>query len=285
MGDSPELNFDGDGEVANKRRDLERLAYGRADSPQEERIAIAASQALAKLLDVRPTVVSAEQEIPAASVASEPSSSQVDQLSFGRDGEAAAVQAQRPRRVLVAVAAIFLLLGLIGGSIATSVAHSSLPPASASTSKLTSSPTPQDSVSVVSVANRWFAGEQAATDKYPFAPPDDASFVSASTRLVVNSSVFGQVWIAKKVGTASGYCLMTESLPLSDGGRGGTMTCASMRDFVLHGISMSVYDGSATVHWSGGEVSITTAGQIQVTPAADGMRRGPVQPTQYRRPG
>jgi hypothetical protein len=112
----------------------------------------------------------------------------------------------------------------------------------------------------VSVANRWFAGAQAATDKYPFAPPEDASFVSASTRLVLNSSVFGLVWIAKKTGTASGYCMMTESLPLSDGGRGGTMTCASLRDFVLHGIFMSVYDGGASVHWTGGEVSIDTAG-------------------------
>jgi hypothetical protein len=68
MGDAPELNFDDDEEVATKRRDLERLAYGRADSPREERIAIAARQALAKLLDVRPTVDSAEQETPAAPV-------------------------------------------------------------------------------------------------------------------------------------------------------------------------------------------------------------------------
>ncbi|MCU1598905.1 MAG: hypothetical protein JWQ47_2644 [Glaciihabitans sp.] len=264
MSDSPELNFDGDGVVADRRRDLERLAYGRADSPREERIAIAARQALAKLLDVRPTVDSAEQETPAAPVEGSSDPPLVAQLSFGDDGDAAAVHVQRPRRVLVAVAAVFLLLGLIGGSIATSVEQSSFhppsAPASASTSEPATFPTPQDSVSVVSVANRWFAGAQAATDKYPFAPPEDASFVSASTRLVVTSSIFGQVWIAKKVGTASGYCLMTESLPLSDGGRGGTMTCASMRDFLLHGISMPVYDGSASVHWAGGEVSITTAG-------------------------
>jgi hypothetical protein len=260
MGDSPEQKFDGDGAVAKERRDLERLAYGRADSPEEERIASVAGQALAKLLEVRPTVVSAEQEIPAASAADSSSSAQVDQLSFSREGKPAVVRAQRPRRLLVAIAAVFLLLGVIVGSIATSVQHSSLHPTSASTSAPTSTPTPQDSVSVVSVANRWFAGAQAATDKYPFAPPDDVSFVSASTRLVVNSSVFGQVWIAKSAGSASGYCLMTESLPLSDGGRGGTMTCASMRDFVLHGISMPVYEGSASVHWAGGEVSITTAG-------------------------
>jgi hypothetical protein len=260
MGDSPELNFDSDGAVANYRRDLERLAFGRVDSPEQERIAIAASQALAQLLEVRPTVVSAEQEIPAASAASSFDPAQVGQLSFGDEGEAVAVRAPRPRRVLAGVAAVFLLLGLIVGSIATAVQGSSLHPASAATSAPTSSPTPRDSVSVVSVANRWFTGAQAATDKYPFAPPEDASFVSASTRLVLNSSVFGLVWIAKKVGTASGYCMMTESLPLSDGGRGGTMTCASLRDFVLHGISMSVYDGSASVHWVGGEVSIDTAG-------------------------
>ncbi|MDQ1572642.1 MAG: hypothetical protein QOH44_201 [Actinomycetota bacterium] len=256
MGDAPDLNYDEDEEVADKRRDLERLAFGRADGPEEERVAIEARRALAQLLDHRPAIVSPEQEAQTPPVEGPSDPAQVGQLSFGLKSETEMVRAPRPRRVLVAVAAVFLLLGVVVGSIATSVQQTSAHPASAATT----SPTPQDPVSAASEANRWFDGRQAATDKYSFAPPGDVGFVKASTRLVANSSVFGRVWIAKKAGTASGYCMMTEGPLMSDGSRTGSMMCASMLDFLLHGISVPEPDGTSSVHWAGGEVSINVAG-------------------------
>ena len=264
--------------------ELQRLAFGRADSAAEHERANAALRQLQQLhaddirlaeskLSAQETGVAADAAQHDASVPAPDVSDEAVVLSEA-DSDGAAPSSTVfdrplsafPRWLLPVVAIGLIAVGALGGvaasgSWAESLSATPTPPPM---HFVEMSPAPVDDPGLppvppagdIDAAVRWFVGKQTAQDTMP-TPMDGMD--PATTRLVFHAP--GEdpwdAWVARSLGD-SGFCLAV-SHPRS--GMGGS-TCATPENFVLSGLAVVISDDSGpqskvSVSWDGRGVTAT----------------------------
>ncbi|GAA3893366.1 hypothetical protein GCM10022381_38840 [Leifsonia kafniensis] len=249
---------------------LQRLAFGRVDSPAEQQ---RADEALQQLQAAEAAAIrSIEDANVAGAVGTAGTAGNVG--AAGRESEASTDSPFRPvappprptasHRGLITLAAIGLVaIGAIGGAALAGTnhgspsasAHPAAHPASDPSAHPSEHPSAQPALSVAELATgihnaeTWFAAQQTSEDMLP--TPND--FMDpASSRLVLQSpgAVAWNVWIARSF--TGGYCLSV-AYPVQ--GREAA-TCRSEAVFIKSGLSM-LTDTGAEVRWTPAALTIT----------------------------
>lgn len=251
------------------RVDLQRLAFGRADSPAEKARADVALRQLqqAEADDIRAAEHADDAEIADAEGAA-PDAGRSDSRSADEPAGLAPNDGndrpdtphrrfQTPPRWLIAVVAVGLVvIGALGGAAASGSAQDSAArPSAAPTSHAAVVPLAERDWSAdPQAAERWFNGERTAVDELPYPVADlgsDSSIDPATSRLVmqVPGEFPWNLWVART--RAGGYCLYM-AYP-SDGT--SDYVCKTSEVFAASGLDFSSIPG-AQVRWDGSKLAI-----------------------------
>lgn len=251
------------------RVDLQRLAFGRADSPAEK---ARADEALRQLQAAEAAAIRAASDAKdAESHAAEGAATDAgrsDSVSADEPAGMAPIHGfvepnspprllQRAPRWLIPVVAVGLVvIGAIGGAAASgSASDSAARPSAAPTSHPAVVPfAERDWSADPQAAERWFNGERTAADELPYPVADlgsGSSIDPATARLVmqVPGEFPWNLWVART--SAGGYCLYM-AYP-SDGT--SDYICKTSEVFAASGLEFFSSPG-AQVRWDGSRLSI-----------------------------
>jgi len=234
---------------------LRRIAFGRANTPEEHAAAAAAHEALAR---AEAEDSAAAAEAAAAEHAEVGAAEPTDPGRPSVDDEPQPPDA--PARVWIVPAVVALVAGALLGGTATNLVRATPVAAPTAATSFTpgSSPRPASAIPVTAGAaftsgpgnlegaEGWFSRTQTDNDLNELFFGDPTRYVPESIRLV-QSTGSGEIWVAKT--PDGGLCLMATS---KDGGGG---TCATADEFTQRGLAV----GHATVQvaWDGVRMAVS----------------------------
>jgi hypothetical protein len=231
----------------SRRRELERAAYGRTETRDDEERAAEAARELAlwRSPESGPELV---VEDDAAAVVDHPVDPPVTDTTVGRLGV-------RNRIRLLIAAGFVAALGL---SFAAGTAIGHVTPATDARSTPAPTPTATFDPSALALsassvpaqgtpASGWFSTRQNAADRYPYLA-NMPQVIAATTRLVESSTLGSRVWIGHSSSPAGGYCLMASSDGTGKESAEETSSCVTATQFASLGLSLS--DDHVAVKWT-----------------------------------
>jgi hypothetical protein len=242
--------------------ELERRAYGRTSTAEEELDALAARRSLLELgRHSNPTVTP------------DPGPANVDPLrveATAKQGviakDADASRRPRIRRAVpfVVVGVVALVLGGLVGRVGPALPPASTPPSATPALGSTSMSITMSARdrTASTIGQSLFSRAQQPTDKFPFYDENSPEYQPSTVRLVATSTALGSVYIAKRGRLGAGVCLMLVSPKASDGSQTGTTGCASTSSFLAHGIVLKVIDTDESVgqvaHWTVHAITVSS---------------------------
>jgi hypothetical protein len=226
-----------DNAIEPTRRELERTAFGRAETPDE----IAAAQdALRRLVD----------EDAAAAAAARPSD-EVETAGPSAASEDVPEHRSPPlrRRTLVPLLVVVgLFAGAVVGILLSHPESTPAPLAGAESVTPSPAPTPNPAAALKSL----LVSQTKADKGYPL-PEGSGPFPiqPASVHRIMTASDGATLWTGR---SDTGICLMSTRNDAANGSTGGTITCATPSEFAVHGLTLA--EGTNLWTWNG--VAFTT---------------------------
>jgi hypothetical protein len=221
------------------RAELERMAYGRAETPIE----IAAAQdALHQLVEADAASVAAARPVEEPAIVpgpTVPESSYEDRFPTRR------------RRTLVPLLVIAgLFAGAVIGLLVTRP-ESQSPTGAAASSTPTAQPTPDAAAALKSL----LVPQTKADKAFPLSiGPGPSTIQSASIHFVLTAADGATLWIGR---SDNGVCLMWSGAHPTDGGIAGGVVCKAPNEFARRGLTLS--EGAYTWSWNGVAFTTTVA--------------------------
>jgi hypothetical protein len=212
--------------------ELERRAYGRTSTAEEELDALAARRSLLELdRHSNPTVTP------------DPGPTFADLLGVEAKAEHGVIaeDAEASRRPRVRRVVPFVVVGVVALVLGGLVGRANPSPPPASTRPSTTPAVGSTSMSITmsardqtasTIGQSLFSRAQQPTDKFPFYDEHSPEYQPSTVRLVATSTALGSVYIAKRGRLGAGVCLMLVSPKASDGSQTGTTGCASTSSFL-----------------------------------------------------
>jgi hypothetical protein len=247
------------------RRELEAVAFGRVDTPEDEAAAARALQALQALRELDDRAASMAPEPVNVMPVNVEAVDDPDGMSHGApSGIPNRVTKSLRRFWVVPVVVASIALGAVAGWVATraaekppvsSVGQATVPPDAGSTSDTISvaGPTLPPSDADGTSAEDWLNQPRQPMDIFPDEPGLLAFGVDPNSTHVVTTEGATSVWIAR--GSASSLCLVL--VATVDGSF--QVRCTPPELYAEKGVSAEAADGT-TAHWSGGGVTVSVAG-------------------------
>jgi hypothetical protein len=222
------------------RAQLERVAFGRAETPAE----IAAAQdALRRLVETDAASVAIERETAAHEVEPEP-----DVVDDAHEVETPVPV--RRRRTLVP---LLIVVGLFAGAaIGVLVTRSEPVVPIGSEAAASATPTPAPTPDPTAAFRLLLVPQTKADKAFPLPISSGPSTIqSASIHRVLSTPDGATLWVGR---SDTGICLMWSRAHPTDDGIAGGVTCAAPSAFARHGLTLS--DGANTWSWNG--IAFTT---------------------------
>lgn len=271
---------------AERRAELQTLAYGQSTTPEERAAALRAREELDRLdvphghrrVEPPKTAAPSEPGSPAEPGAgAEPgAAAEPDATADGDAATEAGRSRPRRRRILVVASLMVVALG-VGAFVAgtayerhrlvalASAANGSF--GNAATSDGTFGGAPDDSAATsrlaagdpatvsdpVTAARRWFTSKQSSADKYDLEFGGAGLFRLSSTRLIADSPRLGKVWVAEKDG--GGFCLISLAPEPGSDARAGAISCATEAQYKDKGVALM--GDAVSITWMGASLDVS----------------------------
>lgn len=241
--------MEGEDAAEPTRDELERIAFGRAETPHQ----FAAAQRALEILVARDA---ARAEVNASPAPAEALPQEDPPAQDDREAEVPRVRGSR-RGGLVA---LLVVIGLfVGAGCGVLIAHAQANPgAGLSLDSTGSTPTPVQSVSAsASAALRSLLAPQTKADtEYPLRETvTTLTIVPTSIHHILTVADGSSLWTAR---TASDICMMWSAPSPVPEGTTGDLECATPTGFSKGGLTLS--DGQVTWTWDGTTFTTTTGG-------------------------
>jgi hypothetical protein len=227
-----------DDDSAPTRAELERIAFGRAQTPIE----IAAAQdALRRLVEADAASVALERPAATPEVVPEP--------AILEDPSDVQLPARR-RKTLVP---LLIVVGLFAGAAIGILVTRPEPVASIESGAAASgAPSPAPTSDAAAALKSLLTPQTKADKAFPLPITSGPSTIqSASIHRVLTAADGATLWVGR---SDTGICLMWSRARPTDDGIGGGVTCAAPAEFAKHGLTLS--EGANSWSWNG--VAFTT---------------------------
>jgi hypothetical protein len=225
------------------RAALERVAFGRAQTPAE---VAAAHDALRRLVEADAAKAAAARA--AAELAAVPEIVDVDYGPAPSEPE----PARRRRSLVPLLVVVGLLAGAVIGIVATRPELVPTTPGSGASTSPTPAPTPNAAAALKSL----LVPQTKADKGYPFLADSGrgalqrgsgrAALQPASVHRITTAPDGAVLWVGR---SDTGICMMWSRTDATDSGIAGATTCDSPGDFEKDGLTLS--DGTDTWSWNG----------------------------------
>jgi hypothetical protein len=229
-----------DEDNAPTRAELQRIAFGRAQTPAE---LDAAHAALRRLVDEDAAVAAAAH--PAPEPAAVPETIVVEYDPVAEEPK----PAPRRRTLIPLLVIVGLFAGAVVGIMVTRPELAATPGAASASDAPTPAPTPD-----ATAALKLLLLAQTKADKdYPFLVSSGHGAIQpASVHRIMTATDGATLWIGR---SDSGICLMWSRTDTTDSGIAGAVTCASPGEFDKNGLTLS--DGQNRWSWDGLQFTTT----------------------------
>jgi hypothetical protein len=222
------------------RAELERVAFGRAETPAE----VAAAQSALRRL-VHSDAAAAAAARAAAQPVAEPEVVDVALVPVGEE------PASRPRRrtLIPLLVVVGLFAGAAVGVLATRPEATTTTPGASATTTPTPTPTPNAVLALKSL----LAPQTKADKDYPFLVASGHGAIQpASVHRIMTAPDGAVLWVGR---SDTGVCMMWSRPDKTDDGIAGASTCAAPAEFDSSGLTLS--DGPNSWTWNGIDFTTT----------------------------
>jgi hypothetical protein len=214
------------------RAQLERVAFGRAETPAQ---VAAAHEALRQLVDADAAKAEAARAAAVEEYVPEPDVTE----HFFEEPEVP----QRRRSLIPLLVVAGLFAGALTGVLVTRADFVASTPAAEPTAVATPEPTPDPAAALKSM----MAPQTAADKQYPFLHGTTPGAIQpASIHRVLIAADGATLWVGR---SDSGICMMWSRPDVTDSGIAGAATCASPSEFGRNGLTLS--EGVNAWSWNG----------------------------------
>jgi hypothetical protein len=248
----------------SRRRELERAAYGRTKTREDEERAEEAARELAlwRSQENGPGLVVEDDAVADRLPTVAPGGSvTVDHPVDPRDTDTTVGRLGGRHRIHLLVAAGFVAALGIGFAAGTAIGHVTPSANGRPTPTLTATFDPSAlALSALSVPAKdtptpgWFSTQQSKADRYPYLA-NTPQVIAATTRLVANSPSDGRVWIGHSSSPAGGYCLMASSDGTGKEPAEEAASCVTAAQFASRGLALS--DDHVAVKWTSAYLGVS----------------------------